>query len=400
VPFAGASNIAGGITIDLSGLDDIVVHQEKNTISVGAGNKWVDVYRELEKYHITVVGGRIADVGVGGLTLGGGISFFSNMYGWACDNIASYEVVMANGEVISASATSHSDLYWALRGGANNFGLVTKFDMISYPHHNSLMWVGKLLHPLQASPGLIKAFVDFGHQDSDSNATVLFSYVYLQDQKQYVISSETDYAVPVPEGKSPPAFDAFFNEPDAIETRKETKRVVEAIEEHSTSNPSGKRQTYWTATFVLDSSLAEQLVYIWQEELETIQHRVTGIVPVLTFQIVTARMMQYMKKYGGNALGLDGTQGPLMIVTPSAMWTDSTHDDEVLKAYANWLSRATARAQEMGLRHRYLYTNYASQFQNPMAGYGTKNLERLKSIARKYDPEGVFQSLQPGYFKL
>jgi FAD/FMN-containing dehydrogenase len=400
VPFSGASNVADGITVDLAGLNEVTIHRDKKTVSVGAGNKWVDVYRKLEDQEITVVGGRIADVGVGGLTLGGGISFFSNVHGWACDNIASYEVVIASGDVVNASSISHPDLYWALRGGASNFGLVTKFEMRSYPHHQSLMWVGKLMHRISASYDLIKAFVKFGEEDSSANATVLFSYVYLQKQDQYIISTETDYAVAVPENKHPPVFDAFFDIQKAVQTKKATKTVVQAIEEHSASNPSGLRQSYWTATFRLDRDLAERIVNNWKQEIEPIKHHITGFVPVLTFQLITPRMTKYMADHGGNTLGLDGEKGPLVIATPSAIWTDSAHDELVMSAYAKWLARSNALAKEMGLHHRYLYMNYASRFQDPIAGYGAENGKRLRAIAKKYDPEGVFQILQPGYFGL
>ncbi|ORY02756.1 hypothetical protein BCR34DRAFT_605485 [Clohesyomyces aquaticus] len=400
VPFAGASNIAGGITIDLSRLNQVTINKDGSTVSVGPGNKWVDVYRQLQKEQITVVGGRIADVGVGGLTLGGGISFFSNMHGWACDNIVTYEVVIATGDIVNASRTSHSDLYWALRGGANNFGLVTNFEMRLYPHDQSLMWIGKILHPGAPNTRLIKAFVDFGYDDTDAKATLLFSFVYLQKQDQYISVSETDYASAVVEDVHPPVFDAFFAVPNAFQTTKATKTVVDIIEEHSSANPNGLRQSYWTATFRLDEALAEEIVEIWKQEIETIKQSVTGFVPVLTFQVITVRMMKHMETNGGNALGLDEREGPLMIVAPSAMWTDSMHDEIVLSTYAKWLSRSHARAKEQNLDHRYLYMNYASQFQDPIKGYGEANVDRLRAIAKAYDPEGVFQRLQPGYFKL
>lgn len=90
--FTGASNIETGITIDLLNLNEVVVSEDKTEVFVGAGNRWYDVYSKLDPIGISVVGGRVADIGVGGLTLGGGISFFSGRYGWACDNVNNYEV--------------------------------------------------------------------------------------------------------------------------------------------------------------------------------------------------------------------------------------------------------------------------------------------------------------------
>lgn len=92
VAFAGASNIEGGVTIDLMKLNETSVSTDKTETAVGAGNIWYDVYSYLQPKGLTVIGGRVSAIGVGGLTLGGGISFFSNRYGWACDNVNSFEV--------------------------------------------------------------------------------------------------------------------------------------------------------------------------------------------------------------------------------------------------------------------------------------------------------------------
>lgn len=90
--FSGASNIDGGLTIDLLKLNQISVSSDQTQTSVGPGNRWFDVYNVLEPKGLAVIGGRVADIGVGGLTLGGGMSFFSGRYGWACDNVNTYEV--------------------------------------------------------------------------------------------------------------------------------------------------------------------------------------------------------------------------------------------------------------------------------------------------------------------
>ncbi len=92
----GASNSDGGITMNLAGLSDVVVDESAGVARLGAGAKWGAVYRELEKTNRTVVGGRLTDVGVGGLLLGGGLSHFSGLHGWACDNVRNYEVIGVN----------------------------------------------------------------------------------------------------------------------------------------------------------------------------------------------------------------------------------------------------------------------------------------------------------------
>lgn len=90
--FSGASNIKDGLTIDLINLNKISLSADQKQTSVGAGNVWYDVFTYLTPKGLTVIGGRVSAIGVGGLTLGGGISFFSARYGWACDNVNNYQV--------------------------------------------------------------------------------------------------------------------------------------------------------------------------------------------------------------------------------------------------------------------------------------------------------------------
>lgn len=125
-----SSNIEGGITINFAKLNEVTLSSDKSIASVGPGNTWYDVYIQLQPEDVQVIGGRVAAIGVGGLTLGGGVSFFSGEYGWACDNVYNYQVVTADGQIVDVNYDSeYSDLYWALRGGGNNFGLVTRFDL-------------------------------------------------------------------------------------------------------------------------------------------------------------------------------------------------------------------------------------------------------------------------------
>jgi FAD/FMN-containing dehydrogenase len=158
--FAGASSIEGGITVSMENLNQMNVSSDKKTVDIGPGNRWASTYQTLEKHSLGVVGGRMAPVGVPGLILGGGISFFSNKLGWACDNVASYEVVTASGAIINASPNAFPDLYWALRGGGNNFGIVTNFKLNAFPLGK--MWGGQRIYTENNFAAVKDAIFKFG----------------------------------------------------------------------------------------------------------------------------------------------------------------------------------------------------------------------------------------------
>lgn len=117
----------------LNGLNGLKISDDNSTIEVGPGNRWVDVYSALAPYGLYAIGGRLKTIGVAGLELIGGFHYFINKYGMAMDNVISYDVILGNGTQVTANSTSNPDLFWALKGGANNFGLVTKFTLKVYP---------------------------------------------------------------------------------------------------------------------------------------------------------------------------------------------------------------------------------------------------------------------------
>lgn len=116
--------------VALEKFDKVKVNAE--SVEVGPGLTWYDVYAALEPYGRAAIGGRLKTIGVPGLSLIGGFHYFNNKYGYAMDNVLSYDVILGNGTQVVANKTSHPDLFWALKGGANNYGIVTKFTLKTY----------------------------------------------------------------------------------------------------------------------------------------------------------------------------------------------------------------------------------------------------------------------------
>jgi FAD/FMN-containing dehydrogenase len=126
-------SVPGGVVVDLSALSDIRIDRGTRRVSIGGGATWGAVARALADAGLGISSGDTASVGVGGLTLGGGIGWMVRAWGLAADQLVGAQVVTAGGEIVETSATQHPDLFWALRGGGGNFGVVTRFDFAAHP---------------------------------------------------------------------------------------------------------------------------------------------------------------------------------------------------------------------------------------------------------------------------
>ncbi|KAK4552246.1 hypothetical protein LTR86_010600 [Recurvomyces mirabilis] len=402
-PFAGASNILGGMTIDLRLLNEISINDHKNVTRIGPGNHWIDVYENLTPRNLSVVGGRVTGIGVGGLVLGGGISFFSGRYGWACDGVVNYQVVFADRSIRDVNLTSYPDLYWALRGGGNNFGIVTRLDLETFPQGG--MWGGQIYWGAEYNQTVLEAFDHFAVESpKDVDAAVYVGVVYVQPLGDFVTLGELVYARPEADPAILQNFTCIPTTSSPIPTTLRHSNLTDLTQEINRTSPDGLRECFWTLTFRHSQEVMHRGLAIWVEEIQSIKN-VSGLVPALVYQVININVLEKMKRNGGNCLGLQDEKEPLIIVNLPVMWSDTLPkeiDDQILATFERVVDRIHEYAQSVGRDHPFIYQNYAGDApnQNVFAGYGAENLDRLQQISAKYDANCVFQKLQPGYFKV
>ena len=151
-----------GMVIDLSGIKFVHVDTSNNTVRVGGGNIWGEVDHATHAFGLAIPSGMISTTGVGGLTLGGGVGYLSRKYGLTIDNLLEADMVLANGSFVTVNAKQHPDLFWAIRGGGGNFGIVTSFKFQAHPLKNVIG--GPTLWPIEQTEEIMAWYDEFIHK--------------------------------------------------------------------------------------------------------------------------------------------------------------------------------------------------------------------------------------------
>ncbi len=155
----------GGLVIDLSGIKFVRVNTSDQTVRVGGGNVWGEVDHATHPFGLAVPAGIISTTGVGGLTLGGGVGHLSRKYGLTIDNLLEADMVLADGSYVTVSASEHADLFWAIRGGGGNFGIVTSFKFQAHPVKT--VFGGPTLWPIEQTEEIMEWYHSFIHNAPD-----------------------------------------------------------------------------------------------------------------------------------------------------------------------------------------------------------------------------------------
>lgn len=233
----GASNSPGGVTVDLASLNSIDVNVQDSVVSVGPATTWDAVFAKLDPLGLSVAGGRVAGVGVGGLTLGGGLSHFGPRYGWTCDTVTAFEVVLADGSIVEANEVQNTDLFRGLRGGSSNFGIVTRIDLKTFKQ--GPVWAATIYSPLSTVDDQIKIFANLSKAESyDENASFFTGFGYSQSKNMTVVTNDLVYTKAV---ENPPHYQAFLDQPSFYSASSLTSMTA-LSQQKASYLPPGKSQ--------------------------------------------------------------------------------------------------------------------------------------------------------------
>ncbi|KXH56404.1 FAD binding domain-containing protein [Colletotrichum nymphaeae SA-01] len=374
-------------------MQELTVNETAQTIAYGPGTRWDGVYGALEPYGLYCVGGRMKTIGSAGLTLIGGWHYLNNKYGYAMDNVISYDVVLGNGTQVVASKQSNPDLFWALKGGALNFGIVTRFLVQAYK-------IPQISTTIQSfSEDQIEPFVEAtchlaSNDDPSIGAGAVISISYNTTTK-----SATGSLLGVQEGtESPPSrFERFsaikpVSRIDAVQTPAKWHSVLE------TPNRMFRAQ-YFHGTMRPDAKRLYEIYLAWKESVSKLSD-VKGLYPKFVMNIMPKSAQSVAKHNGiGNLWGLDDKES-FVVWQTSTSWARPEDDIRVSGWAAKFRGYHHSVNHQMGLASDFIYMGDASETQNPWLEMPFKKVEKIRQIRAKYDPEGVFTILNWGGYKL
>ncbi|KAL6786716.1 hypothetical protein J3E68DRAFT_420406 [Trichoderma sp. SZMC 28012] len=389
--YASGTNAENGITIDLSRLKDITISDDRKSVTVGAGCRFGEIYDKLEAHGLGCVGGRISSVGVSGLTMGGGISFFSSERGLACDNVISYELVLANGQILNVSEKSHPDLFWGMRGAGITLGIVTRMELRTF--NFGQIWGGASVFAHENKAAVFDAFNKFVHDGSDpSTEAFMLSTDAAKD-------GNSVYAV-ITSHSNPQSDTAAFDDIKSLTPLASTTQVrslKNLCDEMDSQNEPGFRFRTSSLSVKFHLSTLEQIDTIHKESVALLKD-CDGFVPSILYQPLLGSMLP--KDAIGNALGIKPEDTPLIIIAILWRWTDVQHDKMIFDVADQFVDKVEKAARAQGTFHRYQYLNYAARPQDVYGSYGEENRKRLLEVKAKYDPENLMSTLRPGIIQL
>ena len=373
---AGHSMPDGGVVLDLALMKGVHVDRDRGVARANGGVLWGEYDRETQAFGMHTPGGRMTTTGVGGFTTGGGYGWTSTKFGLTCDNLASADVVTADGRLLRASEDENEDLFWGIRGGSGNFGVVTSFEFRVHPL-GPMMLGGLMVFPLEKAEEAMTAYVQLVADPPDELATAavlltappeefvpahLHGKIVLGFPISYAGDPEEGAKVVAPLKAVGPAVDLVGPMPyRAFQT------ILDPMSPHGLRN-------YWRGLHLkeLSDDFVEKFLQLPPEGLSPFSF-------LVLFQ------------HGGAVSRIEedatafGHRDATFIVHPIACWEDPADDER----HRGWVTDVTDSMQAFTTGGVYL--NFMADEDRVQAGYGPDKYEQLVTLKRKYDPDNAFR---------
>ena len=391
----GGHNVAGtavcddGIVIDLSAMRAVTVDPVERTVRVQGGALWGDVDHQTQAYGLATTGGIVSHTGVGGLSLGGGIGWLMRKHGLTVDNLVEAEVVTAEGEIIRASANDHPDLFWALRGGGGNFGVVSLFRFTLHPVGPTIT-AGPVFWAAEDTTDVLRFYREFVTDAPDELGNVIRLGTIpplpgVSDELHFrpAIAVASCYAGPVEDGER------------AIRALREFGRpLVDLV------GPT----LYVDHQGGIDDTVPHGWHYYWKAtNLTYLPDEVIDIIAEHAYDAISPRSYAAIFHMGGAV-----TRAPRDATAYSsrdveynmsidAVWLPQ-QDDTVGTAETTWARKFLAALQPHGAGVYVNFLDCDDDLSRVREAYGDDAYWRLAEVKAKYDPENVFhnnKNIQP-----
>ncbi len=382
---AGHATNDGGLVIDLAPLNQVIVDPEARTVRVGGGSRLGDLDRETQKYGLAVPAGVVSDTGVAGLTLGGGLGYMRNKYGLTCDNLISAKVVTADGQFLTASETENNDLFWGLRGGGGNFGIVTEFEFQAYPLGPEVQFTA-VFHDGARMKEALQFYRDFSAAVPDEISSIAVCGKFPPDPevfpaelhfKPFVLfvamhtgsAADGDHAMQPMRDFMPPLLD--WSGP---------MKYTEVQTFFDEDYPSGEMRYYWKSlnlTHLTDEAIERIVEHALRQPSD---HSTTDLWHI--GGAITRVQDDDMAFHGRHAS---------FLLNPEANWEHPEDDD----ANISWARNFLADMQAFSDGSRYLnFPGFQEEGDDMMRQAFAGKYDKLVALKKKFDPENVFKRNQ------
>lgn len=382
---AGNAVCDGGMVIDLSEMKGIRVDTASRTVRAEPGLTWGEFDRETQEFALATTGGLVSSTGVAGFTLGGGIGWLARKYGLACDNLRSVDIVTADGVLLTANPIEHADLFWGVRGGGGNFGVITSFEFGLYSV-GPIVLGGAVFHPLDRARDVLRFYRDFAASAPDELTTLVaiitappLPFIPADLQGKPAIAVAACYAGPTDEGESVVRSLRNFGPPAADVLGPLPYTALQGMFDEGA--PAGLHN-YWKSHYL--HALDDEVIDV------ILAHAVA--MPVPFGQIHLHQLQGAVARMPGGATAF-GHRDAAFAFNAIGTWTDPAESSTNVQ----WVRDFWADMERFSAG---VYVNFMGDEGEGMvkAGYDPEAYQRLAALKQKYDASNFFhlnQNIKP-----